>query len=62
MSAQSGPGSAVARERVDAVPRLRSRHLLSVADLTPEEIQELMDANMDKANTPRAKYSGGPKL
>ena len=45
MSVQSVPGSAVARKRVDAVPRLRSRHLLSVADLTPEEIQLILDTS-----------------
>ena len=46
MSAQSGTDSTLVPERVDAVSCLRSRHLLSIEDLTPEEILLILDTSV----------------
>ncbi len=43
MSVQSSPGSTEALDQVRVSPRLRSKHLLSAADLTPEEIVLILD-------------------
>lgn len=43
MDAQAELNQATTRERVDLPSRLRSRHLLSIADLSPEEIVFILD-------------------
>jgi aspartate carbamoyltransferase catalytic subunit len=43
MDAQAESNQATTRERVDLPSRLRSRHLLSIADLSPEEIVFILD-------------------
>ena len=43
MSVQGNPDSLTAREPVRIPSRLRSRHLLSVADLSPEEVALILD-------------------
>ena len=43
MDAQVESNQATTRERVDLPARLRSRHLLSIADLSPEEIVFILD-------------------
>ena len=43
MSVQGNPDSLTAREDVRIPSRLRSRHLLSIADLTPEEVVLILD-------------------
>ena len=43
MDVQAESNQATARERVDLPSRLRSRHLLSIADLSPEEIVFILD-------------------
>lgn len=43
MDVQTESNQATTRERVDLPSRLRSRHLLSIADLSPEEIVFILD-------------------
>ena len=43
MNVQAESNQATTRERVDLPSRLRSRHLLSIADLSPEEIVFILD-------------------
>ena len=43
MDVQAESNQAATRERVDLPSRLRSRHLLSIADLSPEEIVLILD-------------------
>ena len=43
MDAQAESNQATTRERVDLPSRLRSRHLLSIADLSPQEIVFILD-------------------
>ena len=43
MNVQGNPDSLTAREDVRIPSRLRSRHLLSIADLTPEEVVLILD-------------------
>ena len=43
MDVQAESNQATTRERVELPPRLRSRHLLSIADLSPEEIVFILD-------------------
>ena len=43
MDVQAESNQATTRERVDPPSRLRSRHLLSIADLSPEEIVFILD-------------------
>ena len=43
MDVQAESNQATTRERVDLPSRLRSRHLLSIADLSPEEIVFILD-------------------
>ena len=43
MSAQPNPGPATTPESVAIPVRLRSRHLLSIADLTPNEIMLILE-------------------
>ena len=43
MDVQAESNQATTRERVDLPSRLRSRHLLSIADLSPEEIVLILD-------------------
>ncbi len=43
MDTQAESNQATTRERVDLPSRLRSRHLLSIGDLSPEEIVLILD-------------------
>ena len=43
MSAQGTPDRPVVQDQIPTPSRLRSRHLLSIADLTPEEVMLILD-------------------